>query len=103
LADEAHQAGLTLSLYVKNLVASHRATINEITEQSKEILHEVLEKNRSLIKKINFYENDTLRNLFLKNRNQIIEFKNTKGETVALKVLEIGDVYTIIINTFRHK
>jgi hypothetical protein len=61
--------------------------------------------NENLLKtckqKIEFYENDILKNLFTVNKGKTFEFTSAKGETLKVTVNSLQDVYTILINSFK--
>lgn len=90
LAKDAHKYGLTLSEYVENLLLD----LDNASQQE-------TNENFELKKMIGFYENDILKNLFTQYENQEFNFKNTGGSDLKIKVKELKDIYTIIINSYK--
>lgn len=96
LAQNALELGLTLSEYVENLIMNHE----KITSQENEKLTATI---KDLSEKIAFYENDRIKKLFKQYKNQTVEYKNSSEEDVKLKIVDLKDVYTVIVNSFKIK
>ena len=103
LAEEAKINGLSLSAYVKKIVISKRDMVNKILKEKNHEIEYLKKKNRRITSGIEFYENETLRKIFVENRNKTVSYENNTGEIVKKEILNIGDVYTILINSFKNK
>lgn len=101
LAQKADKLGLTLSEYVENLIMNSEKIFDQITAQEKEEKARLTLTNKEQKEIIEFYENDFLKKLFEKYKNQTAEFKNDKNETVNLKIGDIKNLYTIITSSFK--
>lgn len=101
LAQKAQQLGLTLSEYVENLIMNSEKLFEKIQSQEKGEKERLTKINHEQKVKIEFYENDFLKKLYDKYKNLIAEYKNEKNEKVNLKISDIQDIYTIIINSFK--
>ena len=100
LANEAEKLGLTLSEHVECLIGNREKSKSNSKEQAGEI--EKLSATVNEQKKtIDFYENDLLKKLYEENKDKKIIFKNKKGEPVEIQVVDLKDIYTIIINSFK--
>jgi hypothetical protein len=92
LANEAKKSGLTLSEFIETLIQQLETAIQiEKTETDK------------LKKQLAFYENDILLNLFKEYENRNINIKTASGTDMAITIKEPRDVYTVLINSFKHK
>jgi len=92
LAGEARKAGLTLSEFIETLIQELDTAL-------------LLEKNENskLKQDLAFYENDILMDLFKNYEKKEIKFANSKGENIKIEIKEPKDVYTVIINSYKHK
>ncbi|MBL0201320.1 MAG: hypothetical protein IPP81_14640 [Chitinophagaceae bacterium] len=101
LAEKAENLGITLSEFVENLIMNSE----KLFEKFK--MHEKEEKERLTLtiieqkETIEFYQNDLLRNLFEKSKNQTATYKNEKNETLNLKIVDIKDIFTIITSAYK--
>lgn len=94
LAKSASESGMSLSMYVKNILT------DKYKFAKKEI--EVLNKlNFELIKKINNYENPKLKNLYSRFKGKSIEYKDENGNNQSVIIKEIFDVHNIVTNSFK--
>jgi hypothetical protein len=116
LAQEANKMGMTLSEYVDTVI-SHRHNLQKpvikevVKEVTKEIIKpdletqrkfaESLNQNQILIAKINFYENDILKRAFEINRGKQFPIKNNDGTSKEIKINQIQDVYTVLLNSVK--
>jgi hypothetical protein len=91
LANEASKIEMTLSEYIEALV--------EI--RNEEVPVENTGWVEELKTKVAFYENDFIKNAFLKHKGKTIEYRNSHDKNVSTTVNRIEDVYTIIINTIK--
>ncbi|SOE23172.1 hypothetical protein SAMN06298216_3562 [Spirosomataceae bacterium TFI 002] len=85
LVIEAQKLGLTLSEYSEIIL--------ENRNESKHC--------QELKRKVNFYENKTLRHLFNINKGKQISFTDNNGKEHKLHIDTIQDIYTVIINTLK--
>ena len=96
LAQKAQQLGLTLSEYVENLIMNHEKIL--VRENEK-----LITTNKELAQRIDFYENDFLKKLYQQYKNQSVEYFDSGNQIINLKIANIQDVYTVIINSFKIK
>lgn len=101
LAEDAEKLGLTLSSYVKRLVDDGNYFIDEIKDQVKKEKDKLIKEKTELQERITFYENDTLQNLFKEHKSQMISYINSVGVKVNKEIVNIQDVYEIIISSFK--
>ena len=101
LAEKAHKLGLTLSEYVENLIMNSEKLFENFQLQEKEEKERLTFVNNQQKEKIDFYENDFLKNLYRKYENQMAEYKNENNEVVKLKIADIKNIYSVIINSFK--
>ena len=101
LANKANQLGLTLSEYVENIVVNSDKLFEIALQQENEEKAILIKTNNEQKEKIDFYENDHLKTLFKKYKNQTVEFTNANNETIKLKIVEIQNVFTIITSSFK--
>jgi len=96
MAEAAEEEGLTLSEYVEAVLLNY-----EINYQRLEKLTETINSQNKII---GFYENDILKRLFVRYKNQVVEYVNDEQQKVNAKISDLKDVYTVIINSFKtHK
>jgi hypothetical protein len=88
LAEEAQSMGITLSQHVEDLLKN---------DDTKKINTKFLE----LTKKINFYENNVLKELLEENRNKEIDYKDSSGVILKKKINSIEDIFTVLVNSFK--
>ena len=88
LAEEALIRGMTLSQHVEDLLINK--SINKMTSQI-----------NNLNKKVMFYENSFLKELFEENIGKVIVYKNKDGAPVNKSIDSIEDVYTVLVNSFQ--
>lgn len=93
LANKAVELRISLSEYVESIVLNFY--------QSKDHLESSIEELKRLKATKNFYENGKLKHLFETYKGKSISYKNERGETVGLKLSNITDMYTLIINSFK--
>ena len=93
LAQEAQKLSITLSEYVEGIVANYNPAVNN-TEQSSSLL-------KAAKAKVDFYENDILKELFAANKGKTFDFITAKGESLNVKINTLQDVYTVLINSFK--
>ena len=92
LAQVASKYGLTLSEYIENLLLD--------LEGAKEPeANTILE----LKGKLAFYENDILKTLLKEYEGEEISFKNENDKDFKIKISELKDIYTVIINSYKIK
>ncbi len=97
LAEEANELGLTLSEYVENIIGNYREIISENDPEIPELRRQIDQLKARML----FYENPLLQEMFEAHKNQELKFINSKNEEVNLKITDIRDVYTVIINSFK--
>ena len=93
LAKKAAESGLSLSMYVKN-VLTQKQKIEKIE------LNEIYHINQKLREKIRLYENSTLKNLYERHKGNNVKFKDNQGNYREVIIKDIIDVHNIIINSF---
>ena len=103
LAQEAQQAGMTLSEYVDTVISSRHSQGNQGISRSTSELVTKLEMQKKQIQqlesKVVFYENDFLKNAFNKYKGQIITTQNRQGREIDIEINRIEDVYTVLLNS----
>ena len=97
LSNEARQLGITLSEYVESLILNKQEANKLINIESEQNIKTVNE----LKQKLAFYENNFLTDLFNEHKNKVVIYKNRENKSVELKINEINDIYTILINSFK--
>jgi len=97
LAKKAANSGLTLSAYVESLIENSEKLIIELTQSVQQLKNE----NTVISQKISFYENDILKALEKNYKGKTVSYINSKGENINLVIQSLGDVYTIMINSFK--
>ncbi|HXB40699.1 MAG TPA: hypothetical protein VNZ49_09160 [Bacteroidia bacterium] len=97
LSKEATQLNITLSEYVESLVLDQRNINNALNIKVQQYLNTIDE----LKHRIMFYENNLLVDLYIAHKDQVINYLNSESKTMELKILEITDVYTVLINSFK--
>jgi len=93
LAEAAEEEGLTLSEFVEAVLLNY--------ENNYQRLEKLTETINSQNKIIGFYENDILKKLFVRHKNQVVEYINGEQQKVNAKISDLKDVYTVIINSFK--
>lgn len=93
LAQEAQKLSITLSEYVEGIVANYNPTAQS-TETSDSLI-------KACKDKVNFYENDILKELFIANKGKTFDFTTAKGASLNVKINTLQDVYTVLINSFK--
>jgi hypothetical protein len=94
LAKDATQFGMSLSMYVKNILTDkHRFYKNE--------LEELYKSNKILNERIQIYENETLKSLYSRHRGKNLNYRDNNGENREIIINDIVDVHNIIINSFK--
>ena len=101
LAQKADKLGLTLSEYVENLIMNSEKLFEKFKVQENEERERLTQEHTEIKGKIDFYENDLLKNLFKKYKNQTAEFKDESNETIKLKIVDIKNIFTIITSSFK--
>lgn len=101
LAQKAQQLGLTLSEYVENLIMNSEKLFEKFQLQEKDEKAKLTQIINELKGEIGFYENDSLKRIYEKVKNQTVEYKNENNENVSLKISSIKSLFTIIINSFK--
>jgi hypothetical protein len=92
LAQDAQKLRITLSEYVESIVLNYQNNSNPKVNQIAE-----------LSSKLNFYENEILKDLFTQTKGKEIEFTGVNNEKTKITVSSLQDVYTILINSFKTK
>ena len=87
LAQEAQKLNITLSDYVESIVTNYETGENNLVPELKA--------------KIDFYENDILKDFFTANKGKVFDFKNAKGEPLKITINSLQDIYTVLINSFK--
>lgn len=93
LCYDADKFGITLSSHVETIVSAHQSSPSRSTELSAYI--------NALEKRIAFYEESPLNALFQKYKGREIPYINNKGQKIYTSIESIGDVFTVIINSFK--
>ena len=94
LAKDATQSGMSLSMYVKNILTDkHRFYKNE--------LEELYKSNKILNEKVQIYENATLKSLYSRHRGKNLKYRDNNVEYREIIINDIVDVHNIIINSFK--
>ncbi len=93
LAQEAQRLSITLSEYVEGIVANYNPAATS-TEQNSSLL-------KAAKAKVDFYENDILKELFAANKGKTFDFTTAKGANLNVKINTLQDVYTVLINSFK--
>ncbi len=94
LAEEAEEAGLTLSEYTEEVLLARQRLENE-----NDRLHH---SNSRLLADVAFYEGGMVKKLFESNRGKEIEFVNLKNEREKLLVNTPKDVFRIMTSSFKN-
>ncbi len=100
LAEQAYEMETTLSRYVEELVSEEYS----IRRKYENLIKSKIELNNSITKlknRINLYENESLHILFNQFKDQTITYNSANGQSTSLKINDISDIYTIIINSFK--
>ena len=87
LAQEAQKLNITLSDYVESIVSNYEPGVKNLAPELKA--------------KIEFYENDILKDFFTANKGKTFDFKNAKGEPIKITINSLQDIYTVLINSFK--
>jgi hypothetical protein len=94
LCEQAEKLGVKLSSHVETIVLNQENKQKEITNLS--------EQFESIKKRVAFYENSYLKELYENNKGKTYSFKKSRtGETINLTINDITDAFTIIINSFK--
>lgn len=100
LAQEAHQAEMTLSEYVEHVVSLRHesqpaaAPVPDQTLQLRQQLH-------ALRQRLAVYEdNQQLQHLFTTHQGQTIPWRDASGQPSSLVVNHVSDVFKILISSF---
>lgn len=101
LTQKANKLGLTLSEYVENLIMNSERLLEKLKDQEQEEKERLTLINIEQKEKIDFYEGGFLKSLFSKCKNQYAEYVNERNEIVNLKINNIEDLFTIIVNSFK--
>jgi len=99
LAEEAENAGLTLSNYVSKLVGFEINVIRQLRQENQSLKGSI-EKSNNLL---TFYRNQLLFDLYDLHKGKQISYLNRFGEMVKQKITSIEDVYLVIINSFKYQ
>lgn len=94
LAKNATQSGMSLSMYVKNI-------LNDKHRFSKKELEELYKSNKLLNERLQIYENATLKSLYSRHKGKNLKYRDVSGENKEILVNDIADVHNIIINSFK--
>src|ERR1700757_1213488 len=97
LLKEATQLDISLSEYVESLVLNRNETNKTVNPE----IERHIETINKLKQKIAFYENNLLINLYNAHQNEIVSYINNEGKKMELKINELTDFYTILINSFK--
>ena len=97
LAQKAANSGLTLSAYVESFLENSDKSIIELTQRVQQLTNE----NIVLSQKNSFYENDILKALEKSYKGKKVSYMNSNGETLNLVIQSLGDVYTVMVNSFK--
>jgi hypothetical protein len=97
LAQKAANSGLTLSAYVESFLENSDKSIIELTQRVQQLTNE----NIVLSQKNSFYENDILKALEKSYKGKKVSYINSNGETLNLVIQSLGDVYTVMVNSFK--
>ena len=94
LAQDAIESGMSLSMYVKNiLIDKHKVSKNEIVE---------LKKTNKILNERNMkYENEKLKTLYSKHRGKNLKYRDSNGDIKEIVINDLVDVHNIIINSFK--
>ncbi|HEX7413062.1 MAG TPA: hypothetical protein VF411_03370 [Bacteroidia bacterium] len=103
LSNEAKQLDITLSEYVETLILNKREENKAVNEIENDEIVQHQKTINELKHRIAFYENNLLADLYNANKNETICYINSKNETVKIKINEITDVYTVLVNSFKNK
>jgi len=101
LLKEATQLEISLSEYTESIVLNRQ---KETKLKSSINNDEILQHQKSieeLKQQLAFYENNLLYDLYHAHKDEIVNYINKEGKTVELKINELTDVYTILINSFK--
>ena len=99
LAQEAQQIGMTLSEYVDTVISSRHSLQSQGSKSTSELAPKIEQQKRQIQQleaKVNFYENDLLKNAFAKYRGQTVPYTNSFGQQVQRTVNQIEDVFLIM-------
>lgn len=94
LANQASQFGYSLSSYVHNLVSENQKFLDVLIDN-------YLKEIDILTKKVNFFDNNILKNILEKQKGKVVTYKTYEGVDEVKKVTTTEDVYSIIINSFK--
>jgi hypothetical protein len=94
LAKDANESGMTLSMYVKQLLTDkHKLFKKEIIELNK--------SNQMLTERVKLYENEKIMSLFSKHKGKNISYRDNNGIFKEIIIKDVVDVHNIIINSFK--
>ena len=99
LAEEAENAGLTLSSYVCQLVNFEMEEKFRLHQQN-QLLTAAVEKFEGDLK---FFKNKQLLDLFEKQKGKKTSYINRDGKEVNVIINSIEDVYELMINSFKYE
>jgi hypothetical protein len=94
LAKNATQSGMSLSMYVKNILTDKYSFF-------KKELDDLYKSNRILNDRVQIYENATLKSLYQRHRGKSVKYSDSKGENKEVIINDIIDVHNVIINSFK--
>jgi hypothetical protein len=97
LAQEASLNGLTLSAFTEKLLFDY---IEKSDKENQEL--EILNsKIINLRKRLKFYESPVLEKLLTEHRDEEHFYTNIEGKRVNIRLTNVQDVFTLVINQFR--
>ena len=99
LAEEAENAGLTLSSYVCQLVNFEMEEKFHLHQQN-QLLTARVEKFEGELK---FFKNKQLLDLFEKQKGKTATYINRYGKAVNININSVENVFELIINSFKYQ
>ena len=101
LLKEASQLDISLSEYTESIVLNRQKETKLKSPINNDALLQHQKTIEQLKQQLAFYENNLLYDLYNAHKDEIVSYINSNGETVELKITELTDVYTILLNSFK--
>ncbi|GAB3754821.1 hypothetical protein GCM10028817_22150 [Spirosoma pomorum] len=99
LAQEAHQAEMTLSEYVEHVVSLRHEqppAVAPVVDQSPQLLDQLRQARQQLAV---YEQNETLQRALATSKGQTIQWKDATGQLRSLLVNQVSDVFTILVSS----
>jgi hypothetical protein len=101
LLKEAKQLDISLSEYTESIVLNRQAVNKTESITTNDEILQYQKTIEQLKQRLAFYENNLLYDLYNAHKDEVVNYINSEGKTVELKINELTDVYTILINSFK--